>query len=118
MTQHYIGTKIITAWESEKDGVDGYAVKYSDGYTSWSPKGVFEAAYVAMGHVGSLPPHVQRVIGEKANLDAQRSKLLAFFETDLFKGLSPKEQQLLVTQATCMGEYSEILADRLAEHIG
>ncbi len=24
---------------------DGYKVQYSDGYTSWSPKGVFEEAY-------------------------------------------------------------------------
>lgn len=45
MTHKYIGTKVITAWEQEKDGQPGYAVKYSDGYISWSPKEVFEAAY-------------------------------------------------------------------------
>lgn len=45
MTQDYYGTKRITAWPQEKDGREGYAVKYSDGYTSWSPKDVFEAAY-------------------------------------------------------------------------
>lgn len=45
MTQDYYGTKKITAWEQEKDGKPGYAVKYADGYTSWSPKDVFEAAY-------------------------------------------------------------------------
>ena len=50
MTQHYIGSKQITAWESEKDGQPGYAVKYPDGYTSWSPKEVFESAYLAQGH--------------------------------------------------------------------
>ncbi len=52
-TQDYIGTKRITAWEatSPHDVVvgqareTGYAVKYADGYTSWSPKAVFEAAY-------------------------------------------------------------------------
>lgn len=53
MTQHYIGTKQIVAWEQEKDGQPGYAVKYPDGYISWSPKGVFEAAYLAQGHDGS-----------------------------------------------------------------
>lgn len=45
MTKSYIGTKEILAWEQEKDGKPGYAVKYPDGYISWSPKDVFEAAY-------------------------------------------------------------------------
>lgn len=45
MTHHYIGTKIVLAWPAEKDGQPGYGVKYEDGYTSWSPKEAFEAAY-------------------------------------------------------------------------
>ena len=45
MTQDYYGTKRITAWEDDRDGKPGYAVKYSDGYISWSPKDVFEAVY-------------------------------------------------------------------------
>lgn len=49
MTQSYIGTKQVTAWVEEKDGKSGYAVKYADGYISWSPKDVFEAAYLPMG---------------------------------------------------------------------
>ena len=47
MTQDYFGTKRVTAWESHKhEGKElGYAVKYADGYISWSPKDVFEEAY-------------------------------------------------------------------------
>ena len=41
----FIGTKIIHAEPQVKDGVDGYKVVYSDNYTSWSPKNVFEEAY-------------------------------------------------------------------------
>jgi hypothetical protein len=41
----YIGTKRVDAWPEERDGEAGYAVVYSDGYKSWSPKIVFEAAY-------------------------------------------------------------------------
>lgn len=49
----YIGTKIIEAepcpaWKDaggHKTGDPGYRVRYSDGYESWSPKDVFEAAY-------------------------------------------------------------------------
>lgn len=33
----------------QKDGQDGYGVRYPDGYQSWSPKATFEAAYLPMG---------------------------------------------------------------------
>lgn len=45
----HIGVKQIKAHPKKKDGVDGYAVTYSDGYESWSPKEVFEKAYLPMG---------------------------------------------------------------------
>jgi hypothetical protein len=48
MTKTYIGVKMVTAWEREKDGKPGYDVKYGDGYISWSPKDVFEAAYLPL----------------------------------------------------------------------
>ena len=48
MTQHYVGTKIIEAWPAQKDGTDGYSVKYADGYISWSPKDAFDAAYLPL----------------------------------------------------------------------
>lgn len=52
--EKYIGTKIIEAepclaWKDaggHKIGDPGYRVRYSDGYESWSPKDVFEAAYL------------------------------------------------------------------------
>lgn len=49
--QKYIGTKLIQAepqlryTEPGVPGEDGYKVVYTDGYESWSPKDVFEAAY-------------------------------------------------------------------------
>lgn len=51
MKQDYFGTKRITAWLQGRESADGktgeagYAVQYEDGYTSWSPKATFEAAY-------------------------------------------------------------------------
>lgn len=46
MTHDYFGTKHIRAYEEEDgEGRPGYGVIYPDGYTSWSPKDVFEAAY-------------------------------------------------------------------------
>jgi hypothetical protein len=41
----YIGTKIVHAFPHQQAGKDGYAMHYADGYTSWSPKDVFEEAY-------------------------------------------------------------------------
>lgn len=54
--KNYIGSKIIKAKPMnhkdfmEKQGLqgsdqEGYHVEYPDGYTSWSPKEVFEGAY-------------------------------------------------------------------------
>lgn len=113
MTQEYIGTKQVTGWPSPKDGVDGYAVKYEDGYTSWSPKDVFEKAYIGIGRVKELPSHVQRVIGEKVQLDDRLAKLAAFIKTPGFRELSSKSQELLTAQAGAMGEYSDLLKERL-----
>lgn len=50
MTKDYYGTKRVTAWRERSSPTGGlprkgYAVKYSDGYTSWSPEDVFESAY-------------------------------------------------------------------------
>lgn len=41
----YVGTKIIDAVPSVKDGEEGYAIEYEDGYKSWSPKDTFEESY-------------------------------------------------------------------------
>lgn len=44
----YIGTKIVNAQPEQRQGLDGYRVEYNDGYTSWSPKDVFERCYREM----------------------------------------------------------------------
>lgn len=48
----FIGTKIIEAEPFKKDGADGYKVIYDNPnntkYESWSPKNVFEEAYLEL----------------------------------------------------------------------
>lgn len=44
----FYGTKLVLAEPQQKDGKEGYAVKYADGYISWSPKAAFEESYQAM----------------------------------------------------------------------
>ena len=64
----YIGTKLVEAepawrlngklytWDALPDSADhaeaGYRVRYPDGYESWSPKAVFEAAYLRVNPDG------------------------------------------------------------------
>lgn len=43
--KQYIGTKIIQAEPMMRGDDPGYFVRYSDGYSSWSPKKVFDDAY-------------------------------------------------------------------------
>lgn len=113
MTQHYVGTKIIEAWPAQKDGADGYSVKYADGYISWSPKDVFEVAYIALGHIAHLPPHVQRMVGELVQLYDKISKLGKFQGTDIYASLPEAERTDLDAQAKCMIGYWNVLLCRV-----
>lgn len=138
----YIGTKIINAtpmtrweynayrgWETpaaEKNfDVFGYLVEYTDGssgndsrhvgYISWSPKNVFDAAYLPIGDVSGLPPHQRRVVAEKAALDAKANALSNFIGAGpIFGQLDPAEQERLKLQNDVMWAYSEILGKRIA----
>jgi hypothetical protein len=115
MTEHYVGTKIIMAWsQAHADGREGYTVKYEDGYTSWSPKDVFEAAYLPIGHVGHLASHIQRVVGEKAQNDDRALKLDAFLSSEKAVNLPADAVGLMEDQLRLMRELSVVLGDRLA----
>ena len=54
----YIGVKLISAENESRDGEKGYKVVYPDGYESWSPKGVFEKAYVPISKNQNLPSEI------------------------------------------------------------
>lgn len=73
-----------------------------------------DGSYVPPLATDGLPPHMQRVAAEKHQLDDKIGKLSAFFDTDIFKGLLAKQNELLTTQAGAMREYSGLLAERLA----
>jgi hypothetical protein len=64
MTQHYIGRKIVMAWEQELDGQAGYQVKYSNGHISWSPKDAFDESHLPLGHVGQYNYNQQLVMAD------------------------------------------------------
>lgn len=45
MTHDAYSTKRVTVWKQEKNGEDGYAIKYQDGYISWCPTAVYDRDY-------------------------------------------------------------------------
>ena len=137
---HHIGTKQLKAipmtlgqynayrgWQmpdGEMPDTDGYLVEYTDGgkanhpdhagYISWSPRQVFEDAYLPMGQIEHLAPHQQRVVGEKVQLDDRLTKLRAFLDGKAKDLVSPAEYRRMRLQADAMGVYSDVLADRIA----
>ena len=61
-----------------------------------------------------LEPHQQRVVEEHDELFLRTTKLGLFFATDMFKSLDLAEQCRLSKQWHIMGDYVEILAQRIA----
>jgi len=61
-----------------------------------------------------LQPHQQRVVTEKEELAEKLTKLLEFFQTPIFAGLSEAEQSRLRNQARFMDGYAAVLEERIA----
>lgn len=77
---------------------------------------IFAATYdeVPQAPASTLPPHQQRVLDEKQELDERLEKLLAFHSTPIFHGLPESEQSRLLSQGVAMRTYSKILGERIA----
>jgi hypothetical protein len=87
-----------------------------DTVSTWAPSGsdaLAEDWLIVEAVASTVAPHQQRVIDEKRDLDEKLAKLEAVFDTPIFAGLEPAEQQRLHDQAVAMHEYANILADRV-----
>lgn len=120
MTQFYVGVKIIEAWEQEKDGQPGYAVKYADGYISWSPREAFEAAYLPMGLDKSRVSEetVERFLDRgrlrAMELDdktvlARADTLTGFTQYETSACVDPKNFDFQIGKDICIGRIKETL---------
>lgn len=61
-----------------------------------------------------MEPHQQRVVDEKTELDERLTKLIAFFNSQIFAGLPADEQDRMKRQADHMTNYSVVLGERIA----
>lgn len=137
---YFIGSKIIKArpmsridynnyrgWElpDYENGADeGFLVEYLDGgeanhkdhagYISWSPKEVFENAYLPVGDLSEKAPHQQRVICEHAELATRLQKLNDFLFSEAFNKLEKPDRISLAEQRDVMGVYLSILNQRIS----
>ena len=87
----------------------GYLVEYGDGYMSWSPKDVFDAAYKPS------ETFLERLENECNEIDARSDKVKDFIGSDRFDNLSPIAKLLLVAQCATQREYIYLLVDRIDE---
>ena len=71
------------------------------------------------GPHAALPPHQQRVLAEKAELDEKATALGNFIgDSPIFDTLDDAEQKRLREQNDVMWQYSEILGARIAAFAG
>lgn len=124
--KHYIGVKILKAkpmdlgdynnqrgWvipENENPDRPGYLVEYSDGYLSWSPKEIFESAYLPMGDDGSKvsPEMIDVFIGnlEATQLDGKTTLVKAetisgFVQYEVSSCVDPKNFDMEIGTGIC-----------------
>ena len=137
--ERYLGVKLIEAEPqlkghslgmtkpnqaiSEHDfNIPGYKVVYEDGYTSWSPKDVFEKAYRKIKkfdfeYLASKcsEEYQVRVCEEARELDYKISKLNSFITNPAapFVTLKEDEQTRLKQQLMAMQYYLTILIERI-----
>lgn len=83
---------------------------------TWSPSGSDSLAEDwAIVEDSNIPPHQQRVIDEHKELKDRSSKLSAFIlDNPTFLTLSEEEQARLRKQNELMGQYCDVLSERIA----
>jgi len=108
--------------ESDYKETDGYLFEYENGYTSWSPKDVFEESYqeihngeFAINYNREYKSYQNNVILEFEEISNKTEKLALYILSDAFLDLSYKKQSILKKQLKCMSIYRSILYSRIVD---
>lgn len=96
-------------------GVEGeiYPCKRAIFEATYDPETELVADQAGKAVASDVPPHQQRVLAEKTELDDRLTKLQTFFSNSIFSGLPADEQDRLQRQAIAMQAYSEVLGERI-----
>ena len=94
---------LLQAGKTPRKGQDGYKVIYQDGYTSWSPKEVFERAYEP------CDTFLERMNIEQIDLTDKLLGLHKFQRSDKYKQLTLTQRALLDIQERMMAYYHSTL---------
>lgn len=100
---HKAGLIRENAYIEEYNDNEGYKVVYNDGYTSWSPKQVFEDAYKVSETA------LDRMLIEGEELTTRYEKARNFVGSDKFKELDTVSCSLLAAQVAVMEQYQHVL---------
>jgi hypothetical protein len=112
----YVSTKIVSAWPEARQDQPGYGIQHADGYQGWSPKELFEASSLVLGHIDDLEPYQQRLVAEQAQVDQRINDLRAFVRSgQAVKVAGAAEAKLMGLQLHAMELYSELLYQRVAK---
>lgn len=100
--------KLLRAESILEDEIDepGYKVVYPDGYESWSPAKVFEAAYV------KAETALDRMAIEYTELSSKRDRLETVLNGEKYDGFDKPIKAMLHVQHRSMVEYLTVLAAR------
>lgn len=110
MTQVYTGTLTSLGWQHTEEKM---CLRQPEGAHLYLNVQDFERDFIALGHIDHLPPHVQRMIAEHAVNKQRLTKLNAFFDTELYKGLGEEEQLDQAYQAQLMHDLDVVLTRRI-----
>lgn len=110
MTQVYTGTLTSLGWQHDAEKM---VLRMPLGNHLQINVKDFESNFIALGHIDHLPAHLQRMIAEQAVNKDRLTKLNAFFDTELYKGLGEEERLDMAYQAQLMHDLDVVLTRRI-----
>ena len=100
------------ALPANEDGTDeGMLINFGF-HTAWWPKEIIKSNFVELDE--SIPEWKANITVEHAELVDRAQKLREFLASEKFLALVPAEQLRLTRQYTAMGQYIQVLAERIA----
>lgn len=103
----YVGCKMVEAehckaWKDmgvHKAGEDGYKVTYPDGYVSWSPKDVFEKAYMQVGDNNTITQELVDKFIKEVHVSTVEGEAITIVRVKLINGFKMVEASACVDPA-------------------